>query len=543
LAVNGNGLLQVHVITHTCTADEAHAGFRFARGHARGDDAAMLETVHVRRVPRDLLLLGAWQTGEADPATLREPWSGATLGEVAQASPAQASRAAAHAAELGRMRIPTYARRELLRRIVDGLRGDADRFATLIAREAGKPLRLARAEVLRATGTFELAAECLSQPIGEVFAADLFAAGAGYNATSVRVPRGPVLAITPFNFPLNLVAHKVAPALALGIPVVLKPAPQTPLTALALADLFQRAARDLQDIPAGLLQVLPGGVATAETLVQDTHFSVVSFTGSAEVGERIRRNAERKHVVLELGGSAAAIVHHDAPADAAARIAASAFGYAGQVCIKTQRVYVHASIVEAFIDALIRETGHLRQGDVLDEGTALGSVIDARAADRIRMWIGEAIAAGARPLGDFTQACGDHERGAHAPANIVPKTILDVRHVDASARHALRAEQEEIFGPVVTVASYDHFEEACAWVNANRYGLQAGVFTDSARLMDVAFERLEVGGVIFNDSASVRFDHLPYGGVKDSGLGREGVRYALDEYTQPKVRVTRRTPG
>ncbi|MGH7533333.1 MAG: aldehyde dehydrogenase family protein, partial [Gemmatimonadales bacterium] len=332
-----------------------------------------------------------------------------------------------------------------------------------------------------------------------------------------RFAAGPVAAISPFNFPLNLVAHKVAPAIAIGAGVVLKPPPQDPGASFALAQVLLDAA-----LPPEALSVLHLPIPLAERLATDERMKVLSFTGSAAVGWHLKSVTPKKRVLLELGGNAAAIVHEDAGdlAAVAARIAGGAFAYAGQVCIKVQRVLVHRPVLAAFTELLRAATQALPVGDPADPHTVVGPMIDGKNADRVTSWVDTAIAAGARVL----------ERGPRRGNVVSPIILTDVPH-DA------KVWGEEVFGPVLVVEPYETFESALAVVNDSRYGLQAGVFTHDVRRIWQAFERLEVGGVIANDYPTFRVDNYPYGGVKDSGFGREGVRYAMEEMSELRTLV------
>ena len=454
------------------------------------------------------------------------PWTAGRMAPVVLANAAQATEAADAASRAfdSMRRMPSFARRRLLREITRRISVAHEELATLIALEAGKPKTLARFEVDRAIVTFGLAAEESVRIGGEVVPLDITESTAAYRGHWQRVPRGPVLAITPFNFPLNLVAHKVAPALACGAPVVLKPAPQTPLTALKLAEIVRASGA-----PPDALQVLPCTNDVAESLVRSDAFAVLSFTGSDQVGWRLKAIAGKKHVLLELGGNAACIVHDDvAPGIAfgniASAICASAFNYAGQVCIKTQRLYVHRRIAERLLSEIVpRACSYEPQDPMLDQ-TAIGPMIDERAAVRVERWIEEARAVGAHPL-----AIGKRVR------NRLPATVL--RFADEG--HGLSIVEEEAFGPVLTVHTYDDFSDALRMAGATRYGLQAGIFTDSLARTKEAFERLDVGAIVVNDVPSTRIDAMPYGGRRDSGIGREGVRFAIEELTDRKLMVIR----
>jgi glyceraldehyde-3-phosphate dehydrogenase (NADP+) len=431
-----------------------------------------------------------------------------------------AARAAALAFEQTR-RLPSYQRRRILKAIARALVDEREEIAALIMRESGKPKTLARFEVDRAIVTFGLAAEEAVRIGGEVLALDVSEPTAPYRGQWQRIPRGPVLAITPFNYPLNLVAHKVAPAIACGASVVVKPAPQTPLTALRLGEI----AREAGATP-DMLQIVPCKNEIAERLVRSDAFSVLSFTGSDRVGWYLKSIAGKKHVVLELGGNAACIVHEDVASvtQTAAVVCASAFNYAGQVCIKTQRLYVHRPIADRLLTELVPRACSYAPQDPQSATAAIGPMIDERAAERVEAWIDEAVAARATLL-----ACGKRE------GNRLPAAVLRVEGEGAG----LRVVEEEAFGPVLTVHVYDDFADALRMANATRYGLQAGLFTDSLARVREAFDRLDVGALIVNDVPSTRVDAMPYGGRRDSGIGREGVRFAIEEMTDRKLLVTR----
>ncbi|HRG99007.1 MAG TPA: aldehyde dehydrogenase family protein [Polyangiaceae bacterium] len=472
-----------------------------------------------------------WLGGAEVPATQREPvhdrWTGAPFAEVAIADAALCRRAvdASAAAFRELRRSPSFARRDVCARVAAGLRREAGDLANRIAREAGKPIALARAEVERAATTFDLAAECATQPRGEVLALDRVAPHAGYSGRYERAPLGPVLAFSPFNFPLNLVAHKVAPALACGASVLVKPSPRTPLSALALARLVREAGAH----PDAML-VLPTSDALAGELVADPAFAVFTFTGSDRVGYALKARCAKKRALLELGGNAAAIVHGDAPEleRALDALTASAFAYAGQVCIKTQRVYVQATRFDEVLEGLRARAARLVPEEPTSAVGLLGPMIDEASAARVDSWVDEALAS---PGGGVHATL----RGARDGARLGPAVLSC-----AGDPRGLRVVEEEAFGPVLVVRPYGTLAEALAQVNASRYGLQAAIFTDSARAIEQAFAALDVGGLVVNDTPSFRSDAMPYGGVKDSGLGREGVSHAVLEYTAPKMLVTRR---
>jgi len=451
-----------------------------------------------------------------------DPWSGQEVGRVLLADDALAEQGveACVQATAALARLSSHDRKKLLAAVARAIDAKADAFAELIAREAGKPITLARAEVARGIATFEIAAEEATRMLGEVLPLDGTAASRGYSGSWVRVPAGPVLAIAPFNFPLNLVAHKLAPALACGCAVVLKPPPQAPLTSLLLAECIREAGA-----PDDAVQVLPCENTVAERLVRDDRFATLSFTGSAKVGWYLKSISGKKRVLLELGGNAAALVHDDAPLDwAGDRVLSGAFGYAGQVCIKVQRLYVQARVADSFVDRLVTRARELSPMAPLDPKALCGPMIDEGNATRVQAWVAEATAAGARLL------CGGRREGSR-----VWPTVLSV---DGAGR-GLKVVDEEVFGPVLTVHRYETWEEALAMADGGRYGLQAGVFTDSRARIAQAFARLHVGGLIVNDVPTFRVDSMPYGGTRDSGLGREGVRFAIEEMTERKLLVVR----
>jgi acyl-CoA reductase-like NAD-dependent aldehyde dehydrogenase len=463
------------------------------------------------------LVNGAWRSG-GEVITIRSPFDGQEVGRIYR--PGRAELDGAIAAAVGGMEslraLAAHKRQQILHATSDGIKAAREEFARLIALEAGKPIKAARVEVDRAVFTFALAAEEAMRIEGEYLPMDVMPGSDRKYGIVRRFPAGPVAAITPFNFPLNLVAHKLAPAIACGCPIVLKPAPQTPLTALRLARLLQECG-----LPAGALHVLPLANEDAPMLVEDERIKVLSFTGSAEVGWQLKARAGKKRVLLELGGNAAVIVHGDADLKhAAARCAAGGFVYAGQSCISVQRILVERSKYEAFSAALVRDVQALRCGDPLEETTDVGPLIRESDAIRVESWINEAVAGGAQLL------CGGKRSGS-----MVTPAVL------TGTKPEQKVNREEVFGPLVTVEPYDTFAEALRRANDSRYGLQAGVFTqDQARIAE-AFEQLEVGGVIINEVPTFRADHMPYGGVKDSGLGREGVRYAIEEMTERKILV------
>jgi acyl-CoA reductase-like NAD-dependent aldehyde dehydrogenase len=460
---------------------------------------------------------GRW-IDDGDIVEVRAPYDGSLVGRVTQArrEHAEAAIAASVKAFSTTKRLPAFERQRVLRRIAQQLLERRDEFARTLAQEAGKPIRLARIEIDRAIFIFNIAAEEATRIYGEYLPLDWQEFTAGRWGIIKRYPLGPIAGITPFNFPLNLVAHKVAPAMAAGCSMVLKPAPQTPLCALLLAECVQQAGW-----PDGGLNVLPLSNDDASLLVTDDRIKLISFTGSVPVGWDIKRRAGKKKVVLELGGNAAALVHSDADLDyAAERCIAGSFGYAGQTCISVQRILVEHSVYGKFTDLLVKGVEKLKTGDPMNESTDLGPLIRESDAVRVTQWIDEAVRAGARLL------CGGQRRGS-----VVEPTVL------TATKPEMKVNCQEIFGPVVTVEPYQNFDEALRRINNSNYGLQAGIFTRDAKLLFQAYDELEVGAVIAGDIPSFRIDQMPYGGVKDSGIGREGLRYAIEEMTEPKLLV------
>lgn len=477
-------------------------------------------TEQIQQYP--FLLAGRWCGGADAPDVpsyeVRNPYTDAVVGIVSRAGPAeveQAIQAAEHAFAVTRA-LPAHARSRILRTISATIEQRAEEFARTIAQEASKPLKQARAEVQRSSFTFAQAAEEATRIDGEIVHLDATPAGEGRQGIVRRFPIGPIAAITPFNFPLNLVAHKLAPALAAGCPVVLKPASQTPITALKLAGVIMEAGW-----PEGGLSVLPLRSADAAPLVEDDRFKLLTFTGSPAVGWEMKARAGRKRITLELGGNAGVIIHNDTNLDiAATRAVVGGFSYAGQSCISVQRIFVQDGVYEEFMDRFVPAVRALRVGDPLDEATDLSALIDRGAAERVAAWLAEARAAGAEVL-----------VGGEVQGGVVEPTVV------VQAGPELRVNCQEIFAPVVTVQTYAEFDEALAAVNNSAYGLQAGIFTNDLRLAWRAFETLEVGGVIINDVPTWRVDHMPYGGVKQSGFGREGLKYAIEEMTESRLLV------
>lgn len=467
--------------------------------------------------PEPLYLAGTWRETR-DVAVIRSPYDGREVGRASLAGDAEMREAVAAAFESREMArtLPAHRRAAALDAMAASLAARAEEFARLITEEMGKTLRESRAEVARAVQTFRLSAIEAGRLGGEWIDLDLAPGLERRFALVRRFPRGVVAGIAPFNFPLNLVAHKLGPAVACGAPIVVKPSPRTPLVALRLASLVAET-----DLPPGMVSVLPAAAGPTTTLAEDPRVRVVSFTGSAAVGWPLRGRLAGKKVVLELGGDAAVVVEPDADvAHAAARTAAGAFAIAGQSCISVQRALVAREVRGDFVAELVRAAESLSPGDPLDERTTLAPLVDAAAAERVEAWIAEAVAGGARVL-----------TGGTRKGTFVAPTVLE--NVPPVSRIAC----EEVFGPVVSVAAYDSFEEGLAAVNRSRYGLQAGLFTrDLARAL-LAFRTLEVGALLLNEIPTWRADAMPYGGTKLSGTGREGPRWAIHDMTEPRVLV------
>jgi len=439
--------------------------------------------------PRPFLIGGQWRQGDTT-AAVHDPFTGKVLAEVSQASEADADAAVQSTADAAKPMgaLPAHSRYHLLQRIAGTLYDRREEFARLMTAEAGKPIGDSRREVSRAVQTFTVAAEEAKRIGGDVVPLDWTPGTDSHIGILRRFPIGPILGITPFNFPLNLVAHKVAPALAAGNPILIKPAPQTPLTALLLGEVALEAG-----LPPGGLNVLPCDNQVAERLVMDPRFKLLSFTGSAAVGWRLKEKCGKKKVVLELGGNAGVIIEPDADLDfAAQRCATGGFGYAGQTCISVQRVLVHHSIVDLFTTKLLLQVARLKGGDPTDEGTVVGPLIDQKAADRVEAWVEEAVAQGARIL-----------LGGKRMGSVVEATVL------SNVTPTMKVSCQEVFGPVVTVMPYRRLDEAIETLNRSDYGLQAGIFTQDVNKVFYAFRHLEVGAVLANEIPTFRADHMP----------------------------------
>ncbi|HEX8174775.1 MAG TPA: aldehyde dehydrogenase family protein [Pyrinomonadaceae bacterium] len=464
---------------------------------------------------RALLIGGRWRT-TANLQEVRSPYTGEVIARVSNASrdEAEESIAAAARAAIEMRGLARYEVAEGLRRMSDYIKARREDFARTIALEAGKPIAAARGETDRGIHTFLFASEEARRFTGETVPVDTQAIGRGRFGWTERVPRGVIYGITPFNFPLNLVAHKVAPALASRNSIIIKPSPRTPLTAMLLGEAFLESG-----LPAGALQIVPVEIPVIETFLKDERIGMISFTGSAEVGWRLRAQAPRKQVTLELGGNAPVIVDETADLNySVERTATAAFNYAGQVCISAQRIFVHEGISEEWTKRFVARAESLRTGDPLDEATELSVMVDEEAARRAESWINEAVTGGARLL------CGGTRRGA-----LLEATVLTNVHSE------MRVCTEEIFAPVATLSTFSDFEGALAEANNTRYGLQAGVFTRDMERAYMAAQLLETGGVMINDAPAFRVDNMPYGGVKMSGTGREGVRSAMLDMTEERI--------
>jgi acyl-CoA reductase-like NAD-dependent aldehyde dehydrogenase len=466
-------------------------------------------------MPYKMLIGGKWREA-ANLKQIKSPYDGTIAAEVYFAEKSHVPEAIAAAEEaFGTTRgLASFERSQVLERISADIIRRKEELARSIALQGGKPIRDARVEVDRAAGTFRTAAEEARRLEGEMIPLDWIPAAEKRWGVVRRFPIGPITAISPFNFPLNLVAHKVAPAMAAGNTVVLKPSSQVPATALLLGDIITSCG-----YPAGGVNVIPAGYKEAEPLLTDERIKMLTFTGSPAIGWDLKRQAHKKKVTLELGGNAAVVVEPDADlAFALPRIVTGAFSYAGQICISVQRVFLHEKIYDAFMADFLARTQKLALGDPMDEKTDVGPMIDEAAARQTEEWVGEALEKGARLL------CGGKRKGT-----MVEPAILE------NVRPELRISWLEAFAPIAVVYPYRDFDKALEGVNYSIYGLQAGVFTNDLKKAFRAFDRLEVGGIILNDIPTFRVDHMPYGGVKESGFGREGVRYALEEMTEPRL--------
>lgn len=444
------------------------------------------------------------------------PFNNDVVGMTYLAGPAdiEAAVSSASAAFKDLKALSAYERADIIKKVVAGLEARAGELAQVITLEAGKPIKDARLEVSRSINTFGLAAEEARRLGGEVIPLDTFPGSEKRTGIVRRFPVGPILGISPFNFPLNLVAHKVAPAMACGCPIIIKPASKTPLSALILGEIVMDAGW-----PAGGLNVIPASGADIEKLMDDERIKKLTFTGSPSVGWMLKNKAGQKRVTLELGGNAGLIIHDDADIElAAARSVTGAFSYAGQVCISIQRIYAHKKVFERFKKLFIEKVEALKLGDPMEDATEIGPLIDSASLERTEQWVKEAVKSGAKVL----------TGGKSAGPFFVP-TVL------TGTKPSMKVCTDEVFAPVVTLEPYGDFSKAIEMVNHSLYGLQAGLFTNDIKRIFYAYEELEVGGLVVNDIPTYRVDNMPYGGVKMSGFGREGVRYAIDEMTEMRL--------
>jgi glyceraldehyde-3-phosphate dehydrogenase (NADP+) len=467
-----------------------------------------------------MYLAGEW-VESGDPLDVVNPFNGELIGTTYQASPDQLETAinAAECVFPTLRAMPTYDRVNLLQALAGKMKSRRDEIARMIALEAGKPIRDAEVETDRGVFTVETAAEEAKRIEGEVMPLDLLPSSKGRFGIVRRFPIGPIAGISPFNFPLNLALHKLAPALASGNPLVLKPPSRDPLTMLLIAEMVDEVG-----VPKGALSVLPMNREVGNKLVEDERFKLLSFTGSPEIGWEMKRRAGMKRVVLELGGNAGVIVDEDADLDfAVGRVRTGAFAYAGQVCISVQRVFIHEAVYDRFRDALVTAVQTIKSGDPLDRATELGPMIDAKNVGRVQSWIDASVQEGATVL-----------TGGTADGRFFQPTVIE------NAAKTSFVCSREAFAPLVTIFKVGSFKEAVDAVNDSEYGLQAGVFTNNLEKALYAFENIEAGGVIINDIPTYRIDHMPYGGVKASGLSREGLRYAIEDMTEMRLMVLNR---
>jgi len=454
----------------------------------------------------------------ASPVPVINPYSREPVALACFAGPADLEKALAQAqASAGATGgLSSDIRYQILMQIARGLHEKRELFGRTIAGEAGKPLKYALSETDRAVQTFTVAAEETKRLPREYLSLDWTPAGRKREGLVRHFPIGPVAGISPFNFPLNLAVHKLAPAIAAGCPIILKPSSTTPLSTLLLAQVIDKTA-----LPKGSVSILPMDRKTGNLLVTDERIRLLSFTGSPDVGWKMKKDAGKKKVVLELGGNAGVIITSTADIqEAVPKCITGAFSYSGQVCIHAQRFFIHKDLFEEFCDAFVAAAQKLRYGDPLDMNTDVSVMIDEANAIRVEEWVKEALEQGAVLL------AGGRRQGSYYPPTVLTRS-----------RSSMKVCSMEVFGPVVTLEPYEDFSEAVRLVNDSRFGLQAGVFTKYIREMDEAFDRLEVGGVIINDVPTFRADHMPYGGIKDSGLGREGVRYAILDMMEPRIMV------
>ncbi len=476
----------------------------------------------------ELLIAGHMMGGPCDQSIgkqfIRNPYDGSSVGTAAEGDFPELRGAIEAAAEafVEWRHSPRHQRQSLLRAIAGLVRERREELSDLLTREVGKPITWSRAEVDRLAITFDLSADLVSTYGLESVPVDCDPRGEGHQLTVERVPLGVIFGMVPYNWPFNLAAHKIAPALATGNTIVLKTSPQAPISTLKFAQLIHEAG-----CPSGVVNAWNGPTRVVEKLIDHPSIKMLSFTGSAAVGWKLKEHLHDRRVVLELGGNASAIVAPDADLEwAAKRLVAGGYGYAGQVCISVQHVLVQESIYDEFCARIVQGTMACPTGDPLDEKTVCGPLISDAAADKVMSFVDEAVAAGARLLAG----------GVRSGTMIQPTLLSDVPD-------SVRLANEEVFGPVLTIEPYKDLADAIKRVNRSQYGIQCGFFTQDTDAIARAFRELEVGGLIVNDYPTLRFDNMPYGGVKRSGFGREGVRYAMDEMTEPKALLVRLRPG
>jgi len=460
---------------------------------------------------------GEWRVTGKKAATAN-PFDGTLLGMQALAEAKEADDAVVRGLQgyAETRDLSSFQKAEILVGIAEAIQSRREHLAELITKEVGKSIQFSKVEVDRAVTTFRLSAEEAKRIGGETLPLDLAPSSSGRFGVVRRFPIGIVLAVCPFNYPLNLAAHKIGPAIAAGNAVVFKPAPQAPNTALELTRIIEASG-----YPAEALSTLPCANDIAERLVTDDRIAMLSFTGSAAVGWRLKSLAGKKKVLLELGGNAGAIIDESADLDDAVRKnVMGSFVYSGQVCIKVQRIFVHEKIFDSYMKRFVDETKAIACGDPMSSGTMVGPLIDDAAADRVERWIADAVKAGATIL-----------TGGERKGRIIEPTVL------LQAGRTTEVYCQEVFGPVVTLEPFRHFDEAIDLINDSRFGLQAGVFSNNHQNILRAYRRIQTGAVIVNDNPTYRIDHMPYGGIKDSGFGREGVKYAIEAMTEPKLLV------
>lgn len=462
-----------------------------------------------------VLVGGEWVTTD-DPIEVRSPYDDTVVAVIHHAGADLVERAiqTAHEAFQETRKLASWKRADVLEKVSAYIQDNHERFARAIALEAGKPIKAARTETSRAVFTFKVAAEEAKRIYGEIVPLDWMPSTEGRTAQVHHVPIGVVTGITPFNYPLNLVAHKIAPAIAAGCPIIIRPDSQTPISSMLLGEAVLQAG-----YPAGGIAIVPTRIPEAAPLVEDSRIKMLSFTGSPAVGWMLKKQASDKQVALELGGNAGTIIHTDADLDyAAERVAQGAFSYAGQSCISVQRVYIHDDCYDDFVHKLVPRIQNLTVGNPIEESTDVGPVIDHGAAERIETWVNEAVEQGATVLAGGTR-----------DGRLIQPTLL------TDITEDMKVACNEIFGPVVSLFKYSDVMEAIKAVDDSSFGLQAGLFTNDMELIFTAFEALEVGGLMVNDISAFRIDHMPYGGVKRSGFGREGLRYAIREMSEMKL--------